>query len=94
MPLLPASPAKEGRYWAFEFPIALLVIVGAIVLALGIPYIVSRSTEWATLGVGAGETLVALAVFYMSPLNVIRTVSAAVFVAGAIAFIAGLSSVY
>jgi hypothetical protein len=94
MPLLPASPTKEGRYWAFEFPIAILVIVGSIVLAFGIPHIVGRSTDWATMFIGAGEGLAALAVFYLTRLNMIRVITAAVFAAGAAAFYVGLSAVY
>jgi hypothetical protein len=94
MPGLPKSPAKEERYWAFEFPIALLLIVGSFVLSLGIPHIISRSTNWATMFIGAGEALVAAAVFYMTRLNAIRVVAVAVFAAGAIAFYMGLGAVY
>ena len=94
MPFLPKSPAKEEHYWAFEFPIALLLIAGSFVLSLGIPHIISRSTNWATLVIGAVEALVAVAVFYMARLNAVRLVAVAVFAAGAIAFYIGLSAVY
>jgi hypothetical protein len=91
---LPASPEKEGRYWAFEFPIALLLITGVIVIGLGVPHIISRSTNWATLFIGAGEVILAACAFYMARLNAIRVIAAAAIVAGAIAFYMGLSAVY
>lgn len=94
MPALPKSQKKEERYWAFEFPIALLLIAGSIVLAFGVPHIIARSTNWATMFIGIGECLVAVAVFYMARLNAARTVAAAVFVGGAIAFVMGLNGVY
>jgi hypothetical protein len=94
LPKLPATPNKEARYWAFEFPIALLVIVGTFVITLGIPHIISKSSDWWILWIGAVEGLAAIAVFYMTRLNVIRTIAAAAFAAGAIAFYMGLSAVY
>jgi hypothetical protein len=94
MPALPKRPAKEERYWAFEFPIALLLIAGSFVLSYGIPHIISRSTNWATMFIGAGESLIAVAVFYMARVNAVRVVSVAVFAAGAIAFYMGLNAIY
>lgn len=91
---IPASPEKEGRYWAFEFPIAILLVVGTIVIGLGLPHIVGRSTKWATLAIGAAEGLLAIALFYMARLNATRIVAAAIFVSGAIAFYVGLNAVY
>ncbi|MGA9760965.1 MAG: hypothetical protein WBQ14_00875 [Gaiellaceae bacterium] len=94
MPVLPKSPAKEERYWASEFPLVLLLITGSFVIAFGLPHLISRSTNWATLGIGAGEVLVATAAFFMARLNTIRVLAMSVFAAGAIAFYMGLSAVY
>jgi hypothetical protein len=91
---LPPSPTKEERYWAYEFPIAILLVIGAAVLAVRVPTIISRSTNWATMFIGIGEAIVAVACFYMTRLNVVRIVSAAVFAAGAVAFVLGLAAVY
>lgn len=85
---------KESRYWAWEFPLALLIIFGTLVVAVGVPFIVRRSTNWATLFIGLGEGLGAIALFYFSRKNVMRAVAAGVFLAGAAAFIVGLNALY
>jgi hypothetical protein len=86
--------AKEGRYWAWEFPIALLTIFGTLVLGIGLPVIIMRSTAWASLFIGLGEGLGAIALFYFVRLNVMRATAAAMFLAGAAIFIASLNKLY
>jgi hypothetical protein len=85
---------KEARYWAWEFPIAILMAVGTLVLSIGIPVTISRSTGWATLFVGLGEAVAAVGLFFLARLNVVRAVAAALLVGGAIGFVFGLNLVY
>ena len=85
---------KEAHYWAWEFPIAILIVLGTLVVSLGVPLTIQRSTGWATLWVGAGEGVAAVALFYLSRLNVIRAVAAGLFLGGAASFIVGLNIVY
>jgi hypothetical protein len=91
---LPPSPAKEGRYWVFELFIVILVIVGTVTLAWGLPHIFHRSTNWASLFIGAAEVIIGAAVFYMARLNMARVVAIAVFASGAVIFYLALNAVY
>ena len=86
--------AKEPRYWAWEFPIALLIVFGTLVLAIGVPFTIQRSTGWATLFVGLGEAVVAVGLFFLARLNVLRAVAAGLLLGGAVSFIVGLNLVY
>ena len=85
---------KESRYWAWEFPIALLIVAGTLVFAFGIPFLFQRSSNWATMFVDIGESICGVGVFYLARHNAIRAVSACLFVAGAAAFVFGLNQVY
>ena len=85
---------KESRYWAWEFPIAILLVVGTLVLAIGVPFTIQRSTAWATLFVGVAEGVAAIGLFYVARLNIVRAVAASLLLGGAVAFIVGLNLVY
>ena len=85
---------KEPRYWAWEFFIALVTILGTLVLSIGIPFTIQRSTGWATLAVGAGEGVVAIGLFAGARVNALRAVAAGAFLGGAVSFVLGLNLVY
>ena len=85
---------KEARYWAWEFPIAVLVVVGTLILVIGVPWTLRRSTGWAPLFVGAGEGLVGIGLLAVMRLNILRAVAGCLLLGGAAAFVYGLNIVY
>lgn len=90
----PSASPKEARYWAWEFPIAILVVAGTLILTIGLPWTLRRSTGWAPLGVGAGEGVAGIMLLAVMRLNILRAVAGGLLLGGAAAFIYGLNIVY
>ena len=84
---------KESRYWPWEIPIAFLLVVGTLILAIGIPVIILPHSDWATLLIGLAEAFAGVLVFAAGRPNAVRGTGMALFLAGAVAFVAVLGSI-
>jgi hypothetical protein len=87
------SQTKESRYWPWEIPIAILLVIGVLVVGIGVPMIILPHSDWATLFLGAFEGLVGLGMFAGAPQNALRGGAIALFFSGSVAFVVGLASI-